>query len=312
MNSNLQTVNSIFEEPWWLDAVAPNQWGSVEIKQGQKIVARLPYVKKRKYGYNTIVMPPYTQTLGYWIERTGAKNEKRFSREKDLITELIAGLPAGYNVDIMLDHNCDYLFPFIWAGFDVKLKYSYRLENIEDSEAIWAGLGANIRTDIKKAMKSVSIEENHSIEDLICLQRKTFERQGRNIKEIELILRRLDEILIQKNARKLLCAVDAEGKIHAAAYFVYDERCCYYLAGGGDPELRNSGAGSLLVWEGIQFAAKVSHSFDFEGSMIKPIEKHFRAFGGIPTPYWHVTKLNLPLSMLERTKPKIKKIIGWK
>ena len=73
--------------------------------------------------------------------------------------------------------------------------------------------------------------------------------------------------------------MDSQGRIHAASYFVYDEKCCYYLIGGGDPELRTSGASSLLMWEGIKFASTVSGSFDFEGSMIEPIERFFRAFG---------------------------------
>lgn len=119
MSSELQTVNSLFEQPRWLDAVAPGQWDAVEIRQGEKTVARLPYVKMRQYGSRMLGMPPYTQTMGYWTEKTGAKNEKRYAREKDMITALIDGLPVGYKMDIMLDHTCDYLFPFFWKGYDV-------------------------------------------------------------------------------------------------------------------------------------------------------------------------------------------------
>ena len=144
------------------------------------------------------------------------------------------------------------------------------------------------------------------------MQKKTFERPGRKHNVSDKLLSRLDAALIEHNARKLLCAVDTEKRIHAASYFVYDSNCCYYLAGGGDSELRTSGAASLLMWEGIKFAATVSKSFDFEGSMIEPIERFFRAFGGVPTPYWRVTKFNIPLSVADYMKPKIKRLIGWK
>lgn len=60
--------------------------------------------------------------------------------------------------------------------------------------------------------------------------------------------------------------------------------------GGGDPALRNSGATSLCMWEAIRFAATVTKSFDFEGSMIEPVERYFRAFGAIQTPYFSVSK----------------------
>ena len=311
MNESITCINSIFEQPWWLDAVAPGNWGSAVIKQNGRTIARLPYVKQKRYGFRVLGMPPYTQTLGYWIDETGAKNTKKYARHKDLITDLINQLPKGYSVDLSLSHNCSYLFPFKWNGFKIEMAYSYRLEEISDTERLWRELGDNIRREIKKAQKQLTIENDHSIGDLIFMQSKTFERQGRKFKGYPDLLRRLDAALVNHNARQLLCAVDSVGRIHAASYFVFDNNCCYYLIGGGDPELRNSGASSLLMWEGIKFASSVSKSFDFEGSMIEPIERFFRAFGGTPTPYWRVTKMNALLYFADYIKPFIKSTLGW-
>ena len=291
--------------------MAPGQWDTVEVEKNGKIMARLPFVKQKRFGCNLLGLPDFTQTLGYWIDDSNAKNAKKNSKKKDIITELILKLPKNYNVDFALDHTCDYLFPFIWNGFRIQLAYSYRIEDIHNLDLLWNGFADKIRTDIKKAQKIVTVEDNHSIDDLITLRNKTFARQGRKLYDYSIALKRLDTALLEKNARKLLCAVDSEGKIHAAAYFVYDEKCCYYLLGGGDPELRSSGATSLLVWEGIKFASAVSQSFDFEGSMIEPIERFFRAFGGVPTPYWRVTRLNSILSIVDYIKPKMKKLFGW-
>src|SRR5260370_7073664 len=85
-----------------------------------------------------------------------------------------------------------------------------------------------------------------------------------------------------------------EGRIHAAVYIIWDDRSAYYLMGAADPELRNSGATSLLLWEAIQFAATVTRSFDFEGSMIESIERFFRAFGAKQKPYFHISRM-IPL-----------------
>lgn len=313
MNTETITqVNSIFEQPWWLEAVSPGEWEAAEIEQDGRIIARLPYVRGKRLGCRMVGMPEYTQTLGYWTEDTGAKNARKYAREKELVTELIQKLPKGCSVDLDLDHRCEYLFPFRWAGYKVQMQYSYRLEDIRDRDQLWSGLADNIRREIKKAQKQVKVEDNHPIDDLILLQEKTFQRQGRTQEGSSDLLRRLDKVLVEKNARKLLCAVDDSGRIHSAAYFVYDSNCCYYLVGGGDPELRTSGAASLLMWEGIQFASSVSKAFDFEGSMIEPIERFFRAFGGKPVPYWRVIKLNSFLSFADYMKPKIKKILGWK
>jgi hypothetical protein len=49
---------------------------------------------------------------------------------------------------------------------------------------------------------------------------------------------------------------------------------------GSDPRFRTSGAMSLLTWEAIKYAGQVTRRFDFEGSMLRPVERFFRAFGG--------------------------------
>ena len=46
---------------------------------------------------------------------------------------------------------------------------------------------------------------------------------------------------------------------------------------------------SLAMWRSIQFSASVSEIFDFEGSMIKPIQRFFRGFGALQTPYFSIT-----------------------
>lgn len=112
----------------------------------------------------------------------------------------------------------------------------------------------------------------------------------------------MDTACAGHNARKILFAVDREKRIHAAIYIIWDKNSAYYLMGGSDPDLRHSGATSLLVWETIKYAATVTKRFDFEGSMIEPIERFFRAFGAQQSPYFHITKttsvlLNIVLSI---------------
>lgn len=67
--------------------------------------------------------------------------------------------------------------------------------------------------------------------------------------------------------------------------------------GGEDPELRNSGAGILLIWEAMKFTFEVLklNRFDFEGSMLEPVERVRRDFGAIQTPYFAISKSNSKL-----------------
>ena len=108
-----------------------------------------------------------------------------------------------------------------------------------------------------------------------------------------------------QKASKVLLARDAAGRVHACVYLLWDRRTVYYYTGGGDPELRQSGAASLLVWKAIEFAAAQGKRFDFEGSMNEPIERFFRSFGATQTPFFEITKTN------SRAAAAARRALGW-
>ena len=61
-------------------------------------------------------------------------------------------------------------------------------------------------------------------------------------------------------------------------YIVWDDQNAYYLLGGGiQTSLRVNT--KLLSLGGNQSCWSINKSFDFEGSMIEPIERVFRSFG---------------------------------
>jgi lipid II:glycine glycyltransferase (peptidoglycan interpeptide bridge formation enzyme) len=74
-------------------------------------------------------------------------------------------------------------------------------------------------------------------------------------------------------------AIDRESNIHAAIFVVWDHESAYYLLGGGDTDYRNSGATSLLLYNAIKKVSAKVDRFDFEGSMMEPIERFVRGFG---------------------------------
>lgn len=283
----------LFSQAWWLNATAgENNWDVALVSKGDAIFASMPYILHKRLGFTFLTQPALTQSLGPWLRNTGGKTAQQLSQQKDWMQDLIKQLPA-------FDHfsqnwawtNTNWL-PFYWNGFQQSSRYSYILHNLTDTKALWDGLLANIRTDIKKASNRyhIKVHDNFTIDDFLKLNKKTFQRQGMEIPYTEEFVRKLDSACAERNARKILIAEDEQGRRHAGAYIVWDNNSAYYLMGGGDPELRNSGATSLCMWEAIQFAATVTQRFDFEGSMMEPVEKFFRAFGAAQTPYFSITK----------------------
>lgn len=284
--------NSIFQKPWWLDAVAPGQWGAAEIKSEDNIIARFPYVIKKRYGGTILTQPPLTQTLGPWLHPSKAKYANMLSEQKNLMTELISQLPPFDMFMQNFHYSITNWLPFYWQGFSQTTRYTYVIEDLTDTNKVWDGFLANIRTDIKKAQNRFGVEvyNEPDIDAFLDVNELTFVRQGKRLPYPRDFVKRLDEACAAHDARKIFFGRDKEEKIHAAVYIIWDENSAYYLMGGGDPELRNSGATSLCMWEAIQFAATVTNCFDFEGSMLEPVERFVRAFGAKQKPYFTITK----------------------
>ena len=280
--------NAIFQQPWWLDAVAPGAWSEVTVERDGRVVARLPYVVRGRGPLRVLTMPPLTATLGPWVARSQGRRAHALGREMELLGALEAALPRADVFSQQFSPAILNALPFHWAGYRLELNYTYRLEGLRSEESLWDGLRGNVRGDIRKARKRVAVRDDLGLDVFHAVWAKTFARQGMRAPATLADLERIDAACAARDARAMLFGVDEADRVHAVAYAVWDREAAYYLLGGGDPELRNSGATSLLVWELIMRARQVTDVFDFEGSMIEPLERFFRAFGGRQTPYLHV------------------------
>lgn len=311
-NDTISEVNSIFEQPWWWNAVTNQNWDVIEVKNGNELIARLPYYITKRLGQNIITLPPLTQTTGPWIKPLIGKPVNNLARRKEILDELIEKIPKKMNIDLYLNSENFYILPFRWHGFKYEPTFSYRIKALNDVNTIFSCFREAVRRQIRKAEKEIVVRDDSSIDVLLTMQDKTFKRQDRINPYPKDLVSKLDESCCTHNARKFLTAVDAKGVVHAAAYFVYDTNVCYYLMGGADPEFRSSGAQSLLLWEGIKFAATVSKQFDFEGSNVEDIERAFRSFSADFVINYRITRLNPLLSFADYLKPKIKHRLGYK
>lgn len=291
-------TNTLFDRPWWLDAVAPGAWGAVEVRRGNDLVARLPYVTEKRLGLTGLNMPPLTQALGPWLAPSTGKHVHRLSQQKELMTSLIEQLPPCDYFHQRFHYSISNWLPFYWHGFGQTTRYTYVIESLEDLDRVWDGFQSNIRREIRKARKRVVVRTDPDVERFLDINTLTFRRQGLHLPYSRSLVRRVDASCAERRARRMFFAEDAQGRVHAALYVVWDERSAYYLMSGGDPDLRTSGATSLLVWEAIRFVATVTKKFDFEGSVIEPVERFFRAFGGTPKAYFRVTRFSRRMRFL--------------
>ena len=298
-NDEVDGTHALFEQPWWLEAVAPGRWGASVVEANGEIAARLPYAVHERYGMRILSQPPLTTTLGPWLRPTPGKYVTRLEHEKDVMTELIAGLPRHDAFRQTFPPAVMNVLPFLWAGFEATVRYTYRIPDLGDVDAVWGELAHGVRRHIRKAEKELEVRTDLGVEVLVDLNRQIFARQGLAPPFSADVLRRLDAACGARGHRRMLFAVDAQDRVHAAAFLVHDPNTSYLLTSGVDTELRSSGAQSLLVWEAIRYAATVSRCFDFAGSMLEQVERFNRSFGARQTPYLYV----------ERSRPHVRAML---
>lgn len=118
----------------------------------------------------------------------------------------------------------------------------------------------------------------------------SFSRQGLAIPYSKELFINLYHACNERHCCRLLKAEDKDGEIHAVAMLVWDSTSVYFLLNGSNPKIRNSQANVAIIDEAIQTAGRLGLKFDFEGSVIKEVNHAFREYGGIPKPYFSISK----------------------
>ena len=299
----------IFSRDWWLDTVCgPDHWEALLAERNGQIQAAMPlYIPTR----GIVSMPSYTQTMGPWIKPAPAdtKYTTELGRRQAICQQFAEELRRYPHFLQNFAYDITDWLPFYWAGYKQTTRYTYLLNLITDETEVWRNMNPNIRRNILKARDKLrlSIRRGIPVRQLLEIQEYTFKRQHLRNKSDTHVLERLVDICRKRGQGDIWGGYDQEGHLHAAAFVVWQPRSAYYIAGGGDPAYRASGAQSLVLWEAICHASSFTDRFDFEGSMLPGVERFFRGFGAIQTPYFTISKGKL--SLLDRARMKLSKWI---
>lgn len=297
----------IYSRDWWLDVVCgKDKWELLWIEEKGHVQAAMPlYIPHR----GIISMPPYSQTMGPWFAPTSTdtKYTTRLGQQQELCKQLVESLKAYPHFLQNFSHTITDWLPFYWAGYRQTTRYTYILPDIHDSANVWDSMSVHTRRNITKAAEknNIQVKRGISVDEFMQVYQKTFIRQGKKPVNPE-ILKQLITVCRQQEQGDLWGGYDKAGNLHAAVFIAWQENSAYYMAGGGDPIYRTSGAHSLVMWEAIQYVSAKSEQFDFEGSMIPGVERFFREFGAIQTPFFTITKGKL--SLIHRAWLKLKSL----
>lgn len=292
----------VFMQPWYLDAAQQNErWDAVVLWKKDKIVAALPYFYKKKWIFQSIVLPPFVKYLGPVLH----PEHRSLSRQQQLYKELIDQLPVFDSFKLDMHPGMTNWLPFRWAGFRQTTRYTYRLD-ITDLEKTFAGIKGNNRREINKASKYLQLRHDLPLSEFYRINALSFARQKITTPYTYEHLARHNQALANHQSREMFFALDEQDHIHAVAYLIWDRQRAYFHLAGDDPELRNQHAGIWLIWKCMEYTRNTLQlqEFDFEGSMIPSIEAVRRRFGAQQLPYFRIWKYNSRLyQLLDRWQP---------
>jgi hypothetical protein len=240
-------------------------------------------------GRKSLITLPFAPNIGpIWRPLTG-KNPSRITRGKKLLHDLVSFLDAGpyFRIELNLPPEIRDVQPAVWAGWDVRVRYTYRLD-LEQSEVdIFNGYEDKLKSQLRDFNPSSVRFESLNAKNAALIFKELEEKNA--LAHPELASRLCDAL--GKHGGEIITVVGQKGTPLASAATVKSDGLTYYLFGGVNPEGRQAGAGPMALHASILRAKESqSHTFDFEGSMIPGVERYFRQFGGEIVPYYSLTK----------------------
>lgn len=289
---------TLFNALDWL-ALFGNQMQALGIfANGGEMVGGLSLYQERRWGFRIFRRAPFTPTCGPFVA-VKSRNPVAILEERRKAMECMVDYlerEAPGICMLPLDRKISDALPFFWRGYKVVPNYTYLLDLTVPLDQIRKNMSPIRRNDISKAARDGltvrKISDMGVVRDLVLA---TFGRQQKFVDRacLEAILFRYAN---PSNSFAFIACRDE--KPISACFIVHDSQTAYYLLGGYRAEDRHHGAGALAVMEAIRHSQELGlRTFDFEGSVMPPIERFFRGFGGRLTPYFTVNKAWGPLEV---------------
>lgn len=273
-------------------------------KDEHQLIGGFYYLNTKKYKFSFVKLPPYTPHCGLFFVSDSKNKSSANSFSKEIMTEVcqhFLALKPALTVLAFPTGIMD-LQPFIWEKYKVIPNYTYRINLEKPLEEIISNFDSKNRNVINKALKEgvVVTKDELSKEELNTFFTNSLTSAGANIYKTE-----LKNIFTTFSDTSNSFSMEARrgNELLGVVFCIYDKNNCYYLLGGVKKESGVQGVNNLLVQKSIEEAKNLNCKiFDFEGSMLKGVEKFFRSFGPELFPYYTVNRAKLPIELMLKFK----------
>jgi len=193
---NESREGTLFHTTTWLQATG-EQFRIYGYFKGDTLYSGIPIIYKQaglrtSYAYH----PPLTPYLGVIFKEDQCKYTTQISSRKRVYEAIAKRLKEEFDsVYIKFTPHFIDLQPFIWEGYSIDIRYTYIIE-IDNMLEVWNKMSSERRNNINKAKKEgIKVDTEGDFDDIIFIQHKSFERQGK-ILDFEEIAFRYHQISI--------------------------------------------------------------------------------------------------------------------
>jgi len=209
---------------------------------------------------------PFTPYQGILFTQavSARPQHKRITTEFRITEFIIHSLIEHYgNFNMSLSSTFDDIRPFLWHNyhqpdlprFTIRNRYTAILGLSEfQQDAYLKSIRTVRRQEFKKS--TAEIAETEDVALFIELYIKTFERQDIAISDANLALIRSICTSALNHGYGRLSMATTDAGVASMSLFIHDKRCAYYLFGANDPDLRRTGASTLLMIDNICYMAQ--------------------------------------------------------
>jgi len=299
---------SLFQEDWWLDASSGGRFDKIEITWDGLKVASLPYMRKERLGYRSLVMPPYTRTLGPLLSLPSAKPARHAANLRRVVAELQAKLPKCQQFFQRLDPDDETPLAFSLAGFQLLHDFTFRIEPDQHLDDAFNNIDGRTRRLIRASAERLRLDMHNDLGRFEALSQK--DKLGNDNGHDFACITRIFESCLARNRTVVLTAVNENNKDEACVILIWSSSTLYYWLPARDRALSNGGSNAYLLWEAVRFAHERGLTFDFDGFGSAESAKFLLQFGVRPLPriavlqasaFGHIHRL--AYSIIRRRRP---------
>jgi hypothetical protein len=254
---------TLFQQPWMIEAASLGQWQEVTVERNGDVVARLPFVINKRFGTTTITKPYYCRVGGPSLL---LPRQLRTSRQVEhitlLIRELSDKLPPHDRFHTTLPPDTSLALPYMLAGFSMRLEYTFRIPATTTLDALLADMKGAARRNIVTTFDRLTVQRHDDLDRFLALAREMTAKDATRYRYDE--IKSIFEAAHSRNQVVIVTASDEHNTNMGTSILLYDDHVVYFWL-TARKVVRGNRAYSRLVWEAFKFATETGRDLDLDG-----------------------------------------------